>query len=134
MKFTNGRGICLQHYTPSFSLRVGQGFFDSLSPDISSECSLRIGSYVYHIAIITLCDLQTGRERTPFRTDSISDVDSVYHAPRSLCGIVINNENMTMGLITLWSFLACSKYIQTFLLNGKPCMAHRESSHDGLVK
>lgn len=109
---------------PLFSLPVGQSL-DKPFPDIyfpNAVCAL--AHTFYHIAIITLCDLQTGREATPFRTDSISDVDSVYHA-RSLCGIVINNENMTMGLITLWSFLACSKYIQT-LPERKAILAHLE--------
>jgi hypothetical protein len=109
---------------PFFSLPVGQSV-DRPFPDIyfsNPVCAL--AHTFYHTAIITLCDFQTGREATPFRTDDISDVDSVYHA-RSLCGIIMNNENMAVGLVTLWSFLACSKYIQT-LPERKAMLAHLE--------
>lgn len=109
---------------PLFSLPVGQSL-DKPFPDIYfSDPVCALAHACYHSAIITLCDLQTGRETTPFRSDNMRDVDSFYHA-RSMCGIIMSNDNMAVGVMTLWCFLTCSKYFQT-LSERKAILAHFE--------
>lgn len=107
-------------------------------PDIffaSPVCSLAYTCY--HSAIITLCDFQTGREVTPFRAEVPSNVDIPHHA-RSMCGIILSSDNMAVGVVTLWCFMTCSKFIYG-LEERRALIAHLEKvrltgwSNDTLV-
>lgn len=64
----------------------------------------------YHAAVLTVCS-KPPTALNPFQSeDSQLDVDCNYHA-RRICGIVMTSENMSIGVVTLWCFLLCSKYI-----------------------
>lgn len=98
-----------QPLRPLYSLPPSKRVF----PDIffsDPVCAL-MHTY-YHSGFLTLHD-QPSRPTNPFQLEEPRlDVDCNYHA-RRICGIVMTSENSSIGVVTLWCFLLCSKYLYT---------------------
>lgn len=104
---------------PLYNLPPGDKPFPNIF--FSDPISALANAY-YHSAVITIYDVQTGRAPATFRTDSLSDVDCNYHA-RRICGIVMTSDNLAVGVVTLWCFISCSKFIHT-VPERKAMLAH----------